>query len=113
MQRFIGDIFQEYYDIGSLINDIERFIKISDDNSIKKLLYQNHFKDEVKRPGIDVLDGVFFKHTKENLDLSGNEFFSVSFYVGFIYLIIMVQKKLGLEKTISNLLLLKLVINII
>lgn len=113
----IEDILREYHDIDSLINDIEKYMRVSDDNSIKKLLYQNHFSDDAKKFGIDALDSVLFKHTKigayqkshieinvsenneeflinrycksyqanciENLDASGHEFFSVSFYVGF------------------------------
>lgn len=116
----IEQFTQEYYDIDSLISDIEKFMRASDDNSIKKLLYQNNFGDEAKKLGIDALNSVFFKHTKigayqksyieinvsedneqflitrycksyqsdciENLDLSNNEFFSVSFYVGFYLL---------------------------
>lgn len=110
-------VVNEYNDIDSLINDIEKYMRVSDDNSIKKLLYQNNFPDEAKKLGIDVSDNVLFRHTKigayqksniqidasegpennlitrycrkyqddcvENLDLSGNEFYSVSFYVGF------------------------------
>lgn len=113
----VENVVLSYYDIDSLISGIEKFMRVSDANSIKKLLYQNNFKDEAQKLGIDALDSVFFKHTKigayqksyieinvsedneqfsitrycksyqtdciENLDASGNEFFSVSFYVGF------------------------------
>lgn len=113
----VENVVLSYYDIDSLISDIEKFMRISDDDSIKKLLYQNNFKDDAQKLGIDALDSVFFRHTQigayqksyidinvsedneqfsitrycksyqdnciENLDASGNAFFSVSFYVGF------------------------------
>ena len=55
---------KEYNSPNELLNDIEMYMRTSDEESIKNLLYQNNYPDEAKKYNINTENSNFFIHVK-------------------------------------------------